>query len=201
MLIVFEGIDGSGKNTQIKKVLEFLQQHRIKAKLHKYPTKKAKDGFAHLSGKKTVSPLRLANVFAKDIENDSKKICDEIKDGFVVICDRYLHSTLAYQGASAGYSKIKKELAKTKIPVPDLVILLDIDPLASVKRKRKQKKPDRFERNAEFLAKVRENYLRESNESFLSQKYAVIDASRQEAEVFSRVIVQIEPVLIKRLER
>ena len=200
MLIVFEGIDGSGKNTQIKKVLAFLRQNRIKAKLCKYPTKRAKEGFAHLSGKRTVSPLRLANVFAKDIEKDSKRICEAMEKGYVVICNRYLHSTLAYQGASAGYAKVKNELGKIGVPVPDLVILLDIGPLTSVKRKHRQKKPDRFEKDAVFLAKVRENYLRESKEPYLSQKYAVIDASKQEDEVFSRVIVQIEPVLIKRLE-
>ena len=199
MLIVIEGIDGSGKNTQIRKLLAFLRRHRVKVKLHKYPTKKAKEVFAHLAGKKNVPAAKLAEVFADDIVAEQVKIRREISSGFVVICDRYLHSTLAYQGVKAGFGKLAHSLEGHGAQTPDLVILLDIPPKAGAGRKRRQKKPDRHERDVAFLSKVRKNYLRMAHDGFLSYKYSVVDASRAPDEVFSEVVTQVEPLIIKRI--
>jgi dTMP kinase len=201
MLIVFEGIDGSGKNTQIRKLLSFFRQHRVAYKLHKYPTKKAKEAFAHLHGKANVPAERLARLFAGDILAERKKIKTEIAGGFAVICDRYLQSTLAYQGMKAGYGKLKARLEGSGALTPDLVILLDIRPSASFERKSRQKKPDRFESDLGFLSSVRANYLRMADEGFLSYKYSVIDASKKHEEVFTEVITQVEPLVIKEMEK
>lgn len=201
MLIVFEGIDGSGKNTQIGKLLVFLRQNKVKVKLHKYPTKKAKEVFAHLAGEKTVPPFELAEIFAKDIVAEKKRIEKETDAGFVVICDRYVHSTLAYQGVGAGFGKVKAMLGKEDVLVPDLVILLDVDPALSAQRKKAQKKLDRFEKDALFLGKVRRNYLAMAKEGFCSYKYAVVDASGLADEVFTDVVSLVEPLVIKRIER
>ena len=200
MLIVFEGIDGSGKNTQIAKLLLFLRQNKVKVRLHKYPTKKAKEAFAHLAGNKTVPPVELAEIFAKDIVDERKTIEKEIDAGFVVICDRYINSTLAYQGVGVGFGKLKKALEKEGALVPDLVILLDVDPLLSAKRKRAQKELDRFEKDATFLAKVRKNYLLMAKQGFCSYKYSVVDASGSADEVFTDVVTLVEPLVIKRIE-
>ena len=199
MLIVFEGIDGSGKNTQIGKLLVFLKQNRVKVKLHKYPTEKAVDVFEHLGGKKTVEPVKLAGIFAKDIVDEREKIAKEMAGGFVVICDRYIHSTLAYQGAMAGFGKVKALLEKEEVNIPDLVILLDVGAALSAKRKSAQKELDRFEKDALFLGKVRSNYLAMAKQGFCSYKYGVVDASRQADEVFTDVITLVEPLVIKRI--
>ena len=201
MLIVFEGIDGSGKNTQIRRLLSFFRQHGVRYRLHKYPTRKAKEAFEHLGGKKTVPALRLARVFADDIMAGQESLRAEIASGFVVVCDRYLQSTLAYQGVEAGYGKLERKIGALGALVPDLVIMLDIDPAAGVGRKRKQKKPDRHEKDAALLVKVRGNYLRMDRECFLSYKYALVDASGQKDEVFSSVVAQVEPVVIAKLEK
>jgi len=201
MLIVFEGIDGSGKGGQIRRLLAFFRQNGIKYKLHKYPTKKAKEAFSHLSGEREVPPEKLADVFADDIVAERSKIEREISDGFVVVCDRYLHSTLAYQGVALGFAPLLRRLSGIDALVPDIVILLDVPARLSGERKRAQKTPDRFEKDIAFLEKVRANYLREAREGFLAYKYAVVDTSRARDEVFSDVVLHVEPLVVKRMER
>jgi len=200
MLLVFEGIDGSGKGGQIRRLLAFFRQNGIKYKLHKYPTKKAKEAFSHLKGEREVAPERLADVFADDIVEERGKIEREISEGFVVVCDRYLHSTLAYQGVEMGYGRLAARLSGRDALVPDLVILLDVDARKSSERKMRQKTPDRFEKDVEFLGKVRANYLREAREGFLAYKYAVVDSSRAKDEVFSDVVLHVEPLVVKRMK-
>jgi dTMP kinase len=199
MLAVFEGIDGSGKNTQIQKLLSFFRQEKIRYRLHKYPTRKAKDVFAHLSGKKSLPPEELAEVFASDILSEQSKIRREIASGFVVICDRYLHSTLAYQGTKARYGKLREALASRGVVVPDIVFILDIEPQAAAERKRAQKNPDLFERNTGFLAEVRRNYLRMAQDNFLSYKYVIVDASMAPDDIFAQIAAQVEPLLTKKM--
>lgn len=200
MLIVFEGIDGSGKNTQIGKLLQFFRQNKICCRLHKYPTKKAKAVFAHLKGKKDVRAEKLADVFADDIMMEQAKLKRELSSGFVVICDRYLHSTLAYQGAKIGYGKVRGMLEPKHALSPDLVLLLDIDAEEGAKRKACHKKPDRFEKDVKYLGEVRKNYLREAKESFLCYRFAVVDGSRPSEEVFSEVVMYVEPLLTRKMK-
>jgi len=201
MLIVFEGIDGSGKGGQIRRLLAFFRQNGIKYKLHKYPTSKANEVFAHLKGRKDVPPERLVGVFADDIASEREKIESEIADGFVVACDRYLHSTLAYQGVGIGYAQLCRKLSCAGALVPDIVILLDVPARLSGERKKAQKTPDRFEKDIAFLEKVRANYLREARDGFVAYKYAVVDASRSKEEVFSEVVLHVEPLVVKRMEK
>ncbi|MCX6771383.1 MAG: dTMP kinase [Candidatus Micrarchaeota archaeon] len=201
MLIVFEGIDGSGKGGQIRRLLSFFRQNGIKHRLHKYPTRRANEAFAHLRGEKDVAPGRLADIFADDILGERKKIEREIASGAVVVCDRYLHSTLAYQGVGMGFARLRRKLSGIDALAPDIVILLDVPARLSGERKRKQKTPDRFEKDGMFLEKVRANYLREAREGFLAYKYAVVDASRAKGEVFSDVVLHVEPLVVKRMGR
>jgi len=201
MLIVFEGIDGSGKNTQIRKLLSYLRQHEVKYRLHKYPTKRAKDVFAHLEGKKNVPAGKLVEIFADDIVFEQERLQGEIDDGFVVICDRYLQSTLAYQGVKLGYAVLRKKLEARGAIVSDLVLILDIPSKEGAQRKKRQKTPDRHEKDAAFLEKVRQNYLRMGRDGFLSYKYVVVDATRGKDEIFSEIITQVEPLIIRKLER
>ena len=199
MLIVFEGIDGSGKDTQIRKLLAFFRQNKIRYKLHKYPTRKAKAVFEHLEGKEELHAGKLAEAFAEDIMEEQARLKEELSSGVAVICDRYLHSTLAYQGAKIGYGKVRKMLEGRRAMPPDLVLILDIGAQEGARRKAIHKKPDRFEKDVEYLAAVRKNYLREAKEGFLCYRLAVVDAAKPEDEVFSEVIMHIEPLLTKKM--
>lgn len=198
MLIVFEGIDGAGKNTQVRRLLAYLRQQKAIYRVHKYPTKKAKAAFAHLSGKKTLLPGALADVFANDIVSEKGKLEAEMREGAIVICNRYLHSTLAYQGIGKDARKLKARIERMGGLVPDLVILLDIDPVLSSKRKIGQKVLDRHEKDVPFLARVRKNYLSMEKTHFLSYKYAIVDASLPADRVFTEIITCVEPLLTGR---
>ena len=201
MLIVFEGFDGSGKDTQIRKLLVFFRQSSIRYKLHKYPTKKAKEVFAHLKGRKEVHAGALAAAFADDIMRQQGMLRRELASGYVVICDRYLHSTLAYQGARIGYAKARALVGKRRALSPDLVLLLDIGAKEGARRKAGHKKPDRFEKDVGYLGAVRKNYLREAKEGFLSYRFVTVDAAKPEDEVFSEVIMNVEPLLTKKMKK
>ncbi|MEM2138192.1 MAG: dTMP kinase [Candidatus Anstonellaceae archaeon] len=198
MLVVFEGIDGSGKGMQVKLLLSYFKQHSIRYRLHKFPTKKAKDAFAHLEGKKEIAPLELAGIFADDILDEKEKMKRELSDGVAVVCDRYLHSTLAYQGAKGGYGAVKALVEKKGALVPDVVFLLDIEAARAAERKYAQKKPDRFESDVLFLEKVRKNYVKMEHEHFLAYKYVVVDAEKKPEEVFTEIITNVEPMIGKK---
>lgn len=199
MLIVFEGIDGSGKGEQIRRLCGYFRQAGVRYAVFRYPTKRAKLAISHLKEKQTVSCDELWKIFAEDIAQDSERIKQEISRGSVVICDRYFHSTLAYQGVECGYRSLSKKLEKYVAVVPDLVVLLDIAPLASVERKSLQKRLDRYEKDAGFLRKVRLNYLREAKEGFMSHRYAVVESSKPKGEVFAEVLLAVEPLITKLL--
>ena len=64
-----------------------------------------------------------------------------------------------------------------------------------------QKKPDRFERDVKFLSLVRRNYLREAKENFLAYKFAVLKGAKPADEVFSEVIMDAEPLLIRKMRK
>lgn len=201
MLIVFEGIDGSGKGSQVRMLVAYFRQHGMRYRLHKYPTRRAELALSHLSGEKDVEPLKLAEMFADDILADREKMKKELEAGFAVVCDRYLHSTLAYQGAKSDYASVKALVEKKKPLTPDAVFLLDIEAEKAAERKYAQKKPDRFESDIEYLGKVRRNYIKMEREHFLSYKYVVVDACRKAEEVFTEIITNVEPMVAKKAPR
>jgi len=199
MLVVFEGIDGTGKDMQIRKLAAFLRQKKVAYSLHAYPTKKASEAFAHLEGEENVEPGKLAGIFAGDIMSEQGKLKEELAQGLLVICNRYLHSTLAYQGVGVGFERLRQELEGKDAVVPDLVVLLDLGSKSASARKGRQKKADRFESDVAFLEQVRQNYLKEARGCFLAYKYAVIDASQAPEGIFSEIITQVEPLAMREM--
>ncbi|MCX8174632.1 MAG: dTMP kinase [Candidatus Micrarchaeota archaeon] len=199
MLLVFEGIDGAGKATQVRLLCALLRQRGVRYSIYKYPTKRAKEALAHLAEKRQIAADRLAAIFAQDIMAQQEEIRKQLSCGRAVICDRYLHSTLAYQAVGEGYLKLKRKLSSFGAIKPDLVLLLDIHPKRSLLRKRRQKKPDRHEKDGAFLLRVRKNYLRMAKEGFLSCAFAVIDASGEKDAVAASVAAHVEPLITAKM--
>lgn len=185
MLIVIEGIDGSGKSTQAKILFDRLSKMSCKVALLAEPTNsiygiKIREKLA--SGEYTAEELY--ELFVKDRELNAANIRRLLSRGYIVILDRYYISTIAYQGAQG--IPIERILRDHKnFPQPDIVIILDIDPGKALNRLKKKK--DTFE-TQRFLEKVRAIYLEVPRIlAHLNSLIKVVDADRNPIEVSEEI--------------
>lgn len=163
ILITIEGIDGVGKTTHAKMLAQYLMEKDYEVEQLREPTngfwgKKIKDLTKH---GRNVTPEEECRWFIKDrMEDVQNNINPALKNGKIVIMDRYYCSTIAYQGAlGLDINKIREENEKFA-PKPDLVIILDVPPevgLARITNNRKEKL-NYFE-TLEYQSKVRELFL------------------------------------------
>ena len=152
MYIVFEGIDGSGKSTQIQLLKEWLEANGLNVETFVEPTdsevgKLIREVLERPNAQTEKVQKTLALLFAADRMLLMDKLEDESK---IIISDRSFISSLAYQEPIEWVEVLNKYAKK-----PDLIILLDLDVAKSVSRTSGK---DTFE-NEEFLTRVRENYL------------------------------------------
>ena len=174
--ITFEGIDGSGKSTQLRLLNNFLRTRGCNVLLTREPGG-TKLGLrlreALLDATEEVDPLTELLVFAADRAQHVRRVLiPALENGEVVISDRYADATVAYQGAGRGFSP---ELISQIVQLatgglkPDLTLLFDVsinDATTRTTRRSNGKSAVRGERDrldiedAEFHARVREAYLR-----------------------------------------
>ena len=160
-LIAFEGLDQSGKQTQAERLLAAFRAANRKAEFLTFPAYETAIGteidFA-LHGKRDYAADTLQLLYIANRFEFRPRIESWLAAGTMVVCDRYLASSIAYgeaQGVDAAWlAEIQKFL-----PQPSLTILLDIPPEASLTRK--QVARDKFERDLPLLGRVRESYLRQ----------------------------------------
>jgi len=175
-LITFEGLDGSGKSTQIEKLARALRAHGVPVTVTREPGgtptgERIREVLLH-STTSGLSPLaEMALMFASRAQHIHEVILPALAEGRVVLCDRFTDSTEAYQGAGRKLGT-KPVLALHEILCgdlrPDLTILLDNEVSFSVERarrrnrKHKNVRPDenRFEQESRaFFGRVRHAYL------------------------------------------
>ena len=139
--IVFEGIDGSGKTTQINKLCEYLEQKGRKVYVTSEPTISLTGGMLRdaLSGVSKRTSCEMAAMFVLDriFHNVNTKwgIEKMLDDGYDVLCDRYYYSSLAYQGSETDFEWVKSmNLNCPEIRTPDACIFLDLTPEESLER-------------------------------------------------------------------
>lgn len=165
MYIVFEGIDGAGKSTQIQMLKEWLEANGLEVELMVEPTDSEVGKLIRkILQRPDATTDRIQKTLGLLFAADRMLIMDKLEDEKkVIISDRSFISSLAYQ-EPAQWIGVLNKYAKE----PDLLILLDLDVKTSVARTSGE---DTFE-NEEFLAGVRENYLE------LAQNYehAIINA-------------------------
>ncbi len=164
-LIAVEGLDQSGKQTQTERLTAALRAGGRSVLAFSFPDYSTAIGHeirCALHGQREYQPDTLQLLFVANRYEHRPAIEARMREGNVVICDRYLASTIAYgeaQGLDAGWlTSIQGGL-----PQPSLTLLLDIPPEASLARK--QAARDRYERDLALLARVRQSYLRQSAES------------------------------------
>jgi dTMP kinase len=176
--ITFEGLDGSGKSTQIEKLARSLRAHGVAVTVTREPGgtatgEKIRDVLLH-SATAGLAPLaEMALMFASRAQHIHEVIQPALAEGRVVLCDRYTDSTEAYQGGGRKLgSKAVLQLHEILCGGldPDLTILLDNDASFSVERARRrnrrhkggrsEKDENRFEQeNRAFFGRVRQGYL------------------------------------------
>ena len=181
ILIVFEGIDGSGKSTQAEILLERLQEEDFDAVYFREPSKgkwgrKMKKKALHFD---SLSPEEELDLFQKDRrENVEKNLKPALKKKRVVILDRYYYSNIAYQGAKGIDEKLIRRMNEEFVVEPDLVFIFDIDPQKGLERIENRKKKDRLFEREDYLVKVREIFR-----SFKGEKFVHIDALKSKEEI------------------
>lgn len=196
LFITFEGADGSGKSTQLKMAAEFFQKKGIEVVSTRDPGgtslgKKIREILLHHDGK-IYSNCELFLYLADRAQHIDEKIIPALEEGKVVLCDRYVDSTLAYQGYARGLD-IEKILMLNNIVakslMPDLTFVFDVSTEVSEQRVGSTK--DRMESEAkEFHQKVRDGFL-ELTKRF-PDRIKVIDANQEIEKVYSDVIKILE---------
>ena len=162
-LIVFEGIDGSGKTTISKLFSEYLSKNKINSSWFREPSdSKWGKKIRKLADLKDSIPIEDEfQYFLKDRKWDVKNnINPALERGEIVILDRYYFSSACYQGARGlDVKKIIEENRKFS-PEPDLLFLIDVDIPTAMKRIKRSRVTEAklFEKES-FLLKVRKNYL------------------------------------------
>src|SRR5205085_12134349 len=162
LLIAFEGLDQSGKQTQaerLKATIEARGREAIVLDFPAYETPIGKEIHAGLHGGREYAPdvmqlLYVANRYEK------KPLITGLKaNGAVIICDRYLASSVAYGEAQGPDPAWLLEIQRF-LPQPDLTILLDVAPQTAAGRKITNR--DKYERDLAMLSRVRESYRRQA---------------------------------------
>lgn len=175
-VIAIEGIDGAGKTTQAKRVVRRLKSLGYRAAYTSEPTNTSIGRLIkkELSGRIT-NPHKQALLFAADrIDHVYRVIRPLMEKGFIVVCDRYLYSSFAYQGVLTRDVGWVREINRMA-PPPSLAILIDVPVAVALKRKRRFRG---FE-NAQLLEAVRAAYLTLLEEGLMVS----VDGNRDVAEV------------------
>jgi dTMP kinase len=182
LFITFEGGEGCGKSSQSRLLLKKLEQQNIPVVLTHEPGGTALGDELRKALKKkrgsSISPrAELFLVAASRAQLVAELIRPALVEGKVVICDRFTHSTMVYQGYGRGLDftaiKMVNNMATMHLD-PDLIILLDIPPEQGLARKQSLK--DRFElEDLSFHRRVRDGYLKMAEAE--PDRWLVIDAS------------------------
>ena len=190
-LIVLEGIDGAGTETQSKLLLSYLHNRKIPAERIYYPDYGNSIGnFVHeyLHRKHELPVDMQFLLYATDMVKDREKIQAWLKQGRTVIADRYFTSTMAYQGLRGFPVGSALKFAEIfRLPKPDLVLYLRVSPETSMKRKKGEKRNlDRNESDRAFLENVSASYEKLVKDQVWASWF-VLDGEKSKEEVFSQI--------------
>jgi dTMP kinase len=193
LLIAFEGLDQSGKQTQAERLREHVVARGRACELLSFPAYETPIGReirAGLHGERDYTPevmqlLYIANRFELKAHMEGL-----LSAGTIVVCDRYRASSVAY-GEAHGLDPRWLDETQRHLPQPDLTILLDIAPETAARRKTADR--DKYERDLALLSRVRDSYRRQAAE----RGWLRLDGARDRAVVSADVLSAVD----SRLER
>lgn len=193
--VTFEGCEGAGKSTQVRLVEKYLKERNIPFVLTREPggTQIAEEIRKIILDKKNMSMCDVCEAFlysASRVQHLNEVIIPALNAGKLVICDRYIDSTMAYQGYARGLGvDFVKELNRLTVKeyVPDLTIFLDIHPKEAFKRKGGADKNDRLEQmKLDFHEKVYLGYKEIAKQE--PDRFYVVDATGQRYDTHHNII-------------
>ena len=185
-LVVFEGVDGGGKSTQVALLADELRRRGVDPLVTKEPTDGAwgrRIRAMARSGERVAAEEELRWFLEDRREHVATELAPALDAGRVVLCDRYTLSTVAYQGARGLDPAALLATAEAEFPLPDLALLFEVDPAAGLARvaARGGVAEPAFE-EVEYLSRVAAVFRS------LDRPYIVrIDASRDVARVAAAV--------------
>ncbi len=173
LIIAFEGLDQSGKQTQVELLRDRLVARGRTVETLSFPDYGTVIGGEigrALAGEREYGPDVMQLLYVANRYEFRQAMADGRARGTILLCDRYLASSVAY-GEAQGLDPEWLLTIQRNLPQPDLTILLDIPPEVSAERKRIGR--DRYEQDLALLARVRASYLRQA-----ASRWVAIDASR-----------------------
>lgn len=186
VLIVLDGIDGTGKTTQARRLLETLKKKGYKAVYFREPSDspwgreiKRKAPLAD-----SLSAEEELDLFQKDRkENVAKNLKPALEQNKIVVLDRYYYSTIAYQGARGINPLMIQRMNEEFAVKPDLVFILDVPPKVGLERiEKNRKEKDLLFEQEDYLGRVREIFR-----SFKDKNIFHIDAFHSEEDIYMEI--------------
>jgi len=162
MLIVFEGLDQSGKQTQAELLRDQLKQDGHKARLVSFPdygTSIGEEIARALQGEREYGADVMQLLYVANRYERKPDLQRWLDGGLILVCDRYKASSIAY-GEALGLDPAWLAEMQQYLPPAALTIMLDIAPETAAKRKSADR--DRYERDLALLGRVRESYRRQA---------------------------------------
>ncbi len=182
LLIAFEGLDQSGKQTQAEMLRDRLKAEGRKVRLLSFPdygTSIGEEIARALQGERDYGPDVMQLLYVANRYERREEIERWLNGGLVLICDRYRASSIAYGEAQGVDAQWLADIQKY-LPPADLTLLLDIAPETAARRKSMDR--DRYERDLAMLGRVRESYRRQAHDGWV-----LLDAERDRKVVATEV--------------
>jgi len=196
VLVVLEGIDGSGKTTQARSLLKRLRYRGYKAVFFREPTRGrwGREVKRLAARADSLTPVEELDLFVRDRrENVAKNLVPALKAGKIVVLDRYYFSTMAYQGAKGIDTDKIRRMNEAFAVRPDLVVVLDVDARAGLARIRGRKTRDELFEREDYLVRVARIFR-----GFAGSEFVHLDGRSDRRAVGRAIWSRVAPLLLPR---
>ena len=191
LLVVFEGLDQSGKQTQAEQLRDRLKDDGRKARLVSFPdygTSIGEEIARALAGEREYGPDVMLLLYVANRYERKPDLERWLSGGLILVCDRYTASSVAY-GEATGLDPVWLTDLQRLLPPAALTIMLDIAPETAVQRKAVDR--DRYERDLAMQERVRESYARQA----AAGGWIVLNGERSKEAIGEDVVNAVAPRL------
>ena len=191
LLIAFEGLDQSGKQTQAEMLRDRLKQDGRKARVVSFPdygTSIGEEIARALAGEREYEPDVMQLLYVANRYERKADLKRWLEGGLILVCDRYAASSVAY-GEAFGLDPAWLIEMQRFLPRPALTILLDIAPETAAARKSADR--DKYERDLAMLGRVRSSYQRQAS----ANQWVVLAGERPKDAIATDVWAAVSPMV------